>query len=104
PTGPTAWSDFRILLLDHADDTAPDRFGDDYLAGGAHDDTIFGQLGDDIIQGDGSIDRSSTGDLDVGAYRDADDYLVVRPSFEAATNGDDYIEGGGGSDVIFGNL
>ena len=26
------------------------------------------------------------------------------PSFEAATDGQDYIEGGGGNDVIFGGL
>ncbi len=26
------------------------------------------------------------------------------PSTEAATDGDDYIEGNGGNDVIFGNL
>src|SRR6185503_18038848 len=29
--------------------------------------------------------------------------LDVQPSFEAATDGDDYIEGNGGKDVIFGN-
>ena len=73
------------------------RFGNDYLAGGAHDDTIFGQLGADVIQGDGSID------LTVGASRPAGD-LVLLPSAEAASDGDDYIEGGGGVDVVFGNL
>ncbi len=56
PAGATAWSDYRITFLDHAVDTAADRFGADYIAGGAHDDMIFGQLGDDVIQGDGSID------------------------------------------------
>ena len=30
--------------------------------------------------------------------------LTIMPSFEAATDGDDYIEGNGGNDVIFGNL
>ena len=99
PAGATAWSDFQITLLDHADDTPADRFGDDYLAGGAGDDVIFGQLGDDVIQGDGSID------LTVSAGRNAAGDLVVAPSQEnAATDGDDYIEGGGGTDTIFGNL
>ena len=28
----------------------------------------------------------------------------MHPSFEATTDGDDYIEGNGGDDVIFGNL
>src|SRR6185437_12790089 len=30
--------------------------------------------------------------------------LTVSPSYEAATDGEDYIEGNGGNDVIFGNL
>src|SRR5262249_43755090 len=32
------------------------NFGNDYIAGGGGDDEIFGQLGNDVIQGDGSID------------------------------------------------
>ena len=32
-----------------------DQYGDDYIAGGPDDDMIFGQLGDDVIQGDGAI-------------------------------------------------
>ncbi|HSF98236.1 MAG TPA: Calx-beta domain-containing protein [Ornithinibacter sp.] len=99
PAGATAWSDFRITLDDHADDTAADRFGDDYLAGGADDDMIFGQLGDDVIQGDGSIDGAR-----VGATRGATGLLVITPSTESATDGDDYIEGGGGRDAVFGGL
>jgi hypothetical protein len=85
----------------------PNSFGDDYLAGGASDDVLFGQLGDDVVQGDGSIDLPH-GDAD--AFRtpgDASDPLgplTVIPSVEAVTDGDDYIEGGGGDDVVFGNL
>src|SRR5262249_36925065 len=30
--------------------------------------------------------------------------LTITPSFEAATDGDDYIEGNAGNDTIFGNL
>ena len=60
---------------------------------------IFGQLGDDVIQGDGSIDGAT-----VGATRGTTGLLVITPSVEAATDGDDYIEGGGGSDVVFGGL
>ena len=30
--------------------------------------------------------------------------LDIVPSFEAATDGEDYIEGGGGSDIVFGGL
>src|SRR5262249_53272462 len=55
------------------------------------------------IQGDGSIASALAGSP-VGAFRDATGALVVNPSFEAATDGDDYIEGGGGNNVIFGGL
>ena len=30
-------------------------YGNDYIAGGAGEDEIFGQLGNDVIQGDGTI-------------------------------------------------
>ncbi len=108
PRGTGIWGDFRVTLYDHAWNTSPDLYGADYLAGGGQDDMIFGQLGDDTIQGDGSIDQT------VGACRfsavtgtctgRSRDVLVVMPSTEAATDGDDYVEGGGGRDVVFGNL
>jgi Ca2+-binding RTX toxin-like protein len=101
PGGAAVWEDFEITLLDHgdADEAAgPTNFGDDYIAGGADGDQIFGQLGNDTIQGDGSL---ATG---ASASRDGSNNLILAPSMEAATDGDDYIEGNGGSDVIFGNL
>ena len=52
-----------MTFYDHAWNTSPDLYGADYLAGGGQDDMIFGQLGDDTIQGDGSIDQT------VGACR-----------------------------------
>jgi Ca2+-binding RTX toxin-like protein len=101
PGGAPVWEDFNIQILDH--DTATEaaagtNFGIDYIAGGAQGDQIFGELGNDTIQGDGSID------LIVGAQRLGDGTLSVSPSVESATDGDDYIEGNGGNDVIFGNL
>ncbi len=101
PDGRPAWADWHITLDQTL--TAAD-FGNDYIAGGGGNDEIFGQLGNDTIQGDGSIDTSLTGGQQVGASRDANNALVLHPSFEAATDGDDYIEGNGGNDVIFGNL
>ena len=106
-------------------------FGNDYIAGGANNDLIFGQLGNDTIQGDGSIDYISHRYVDdvlatidpnllggrVTAYRtpgapcttaggmcDPIGPLTVYPSYEAATDGDDYIEGGAGNDIAFGGL
>ena len=109
PRGTAVWGDFRITFYDHARTHQPPTcYGADYLAGGGRDDMIFGQLGNDTIQGDGSIDQT------VGACRHSAatgtctgrsrDVLVVMPSTEAATDGDDYVEGGGGRDVVFGNL
>jgi Ca2+-binding RTX toxin-like protein len=56
-----------------------------------------------VIQGDGSVESRLAG-APVYAYRDADNELQLNPSFEADTDGDDYIEGGGGSDVVFAGL
>jgi Ca2+-binding RTX toxin-like protein len=102
PGGAPAWEDFDIQLQNHdgaTEDGGSSVFGNDFIAGGAHDDQIFGQLGNDVIQGDGSIDESA------GAGRNADGTLSLDASVEnLATDGDDYIEGNGGSDVIFGNL
>ena len=105
----------HVVLLDHADGTSELKYGSDYIAGGADDDLIFGQLGDDVIQGDGTLDNlvltTDQNNLPqrlpsvlIGALRDSDNELRVLSSFEAVTDGDDYIEGNGGNDVIFGNL
>jgi len=102
-------------------------FGNDYIAGGAHNDLLFGQLGNDVVQGDGSIDYISHPYLPdlattnpaalggrVGASRalgtctgyicQGTGPLTVYPTYEAATDGEDYIEGNGGNDVLFGGL
>lgn len=78
-----------IWLLDHAEDTASNLFGADVIAGGADDDVIFGQLGNDTIHGDGMVTGAGDG---------------VEAAVTTATDGDDYIEGGGGDDVIYGGL
>ena len=97
---------YQIVDLDHSlaiQDAAGTNFGADYLAGGADDDLIFGQLGDDVIQGDAGIGDGITDR--VGASRDATTgELILAASTEADTDGDDYIEGNGGKDVVFGNL
>ena len=94
-------------------------FGNDYLAGSQSHDLLFGQMGDDVIQGDGGIEGASAGVAHAGASRSPDgcsgsagsnlvcDYvgdLDIVASFEAATDGEDYIEGGGGDDIVFGGL
>ncbi|MCI0538465.1 MAG: hypothetical protein L0Z50_24930, partial [Verrucomicrobiales bacterium] len=76
-------------ILDHSATSLPATSGNDSIAGGADHDVIFGQLGNDNIQGDGSIDI---------------DVLTTGASVEATTDGDDYVEGNGGADLIFGNL
>ena len=100
-----------ITILDHSvsiESSRTDLYGADYIAGGAGDDVIFGGLGNDTIQGDGSVDSYFTGSP-VGASRtstgpnDPLGPLTLSPSFDAASDGNDYVEGGGGNDVIFGN-
>ena len=55
------WAEYQIVNLyqSYAIQAATGGaqiYGNDYIAGGPADDTIFGQLGNDVIQGDGSID------------------------------------------------
>src|SRR6266542_2555916 len=94
-------------------------FGNDYLAGSQGHDQIFGEMGNDVIQGDGGIEKAFAAESHAGASRSPDgcsgtanvnlvcDYvgdLDIVPSFEASTDGEDYVEGGGGSDIAFGGL
>ena len=100
PRGNAVWADYVLTLVDHAVGTDPLRYGGDYLAGGAEDDLLFGQLGNDTIQGDGNIDN--------GAYanRGSNGLLTINVGTGTmlASDGDDYIEGGGGNDVVFGDV
>jgi Ca2+-binding RTX toxin-like protein len=99
-----------VVLFDHSFTPLADTSDADYIAGGAGDDVIFGQLGDDTIQGDGSVGVNPAND--VFAHRLTNlavtdplyDTLVMLGSVEATTDGDDYIEGNGDQDTIFGNL
>ncbi len=54
---PDGISEQTILILDAAASAMGSvaLYGDDFIAGGADDDTIFGQFGNDTIQGDGGI-------------------------------------------------
>ena len=75
-------------------------YGNDAIAGGSGNDTIFGQLGNDAIQGDGAVvNAAGTMIYDVALTK-----LSVDDIDGVGTDGDDYIEGGGGNDTIFGNL
>ncbi|NVK42523.1 MAG: hypothetical protein HWE39_14880, partial [Oceanospirillaceae bacterium] len=126
-----------ITLLDHSEEIETDAatnfndprvFGNDIMAGGSEDDEIFGQLGDDVIQGDGAI--ALTAQIAEGSFDPYDPAQDADPSFdvlnfsqrvdlnagndlawtvrfdvfEALDDGDDYIEGNGGNDRIYGNL
>ena len=117
PNGPQWWAEYSISYADlhtfamDSGDVGVGSFGNDYIAGGAGHDQIFGQLGHDVIQGDGAIDSAVAATAHVGAARtggDASDPIgalkVVASTDSLATDGQDYIEGGGGCDVIFGNL
>jgi Ca2+-binding RTX toxin-like protein len=91
-----------VFLLDHtktiqdadAISIVGSRYGNDVMAGNANDDALFGQLGSDMVQGDGKI---SEDDLDVLVFEGVKADGTV-------TDGNDYIEGNGGEDMLFGNL
>src|SRR5262249_52831409 len=59
PRGHGAWGDYLITLFDHSFTAAAGSFGNDYMAGGPDDDMMFGEMGNDTVQGDGSIDYVS---------------------------------------------
>ncbi|MCI0346810.1 MAG: hypothetical protein L0221_15415, partial [Chloroflexi bacterium] len=95
-----AWAEYVVGGLFHTAEIEAGlallgSFGGDRIAGGAGDDLIFGQLGDDVVQGDGEI---------ADAAAQAKDFAGAIAPVEAASDGDDYIEGGGGSDAVYGNL
>jgi Ca2+-binding RTX toxin-like protein len=103
-----------IELLDHNstidDMTGARPFGDDYIAGNADDDMLFSELGDDVLHGDGSIDPTpdtsgSTYEINVTDSGSPDTSEILYFNIgESATDGDDYIEGNGGADLIYGGL
>ena len=75
---PTGIQQYRITLLDHSDTIEadrPDLWGDDYIAGGAGSDEIYGELGNDVIQGDGRVNGLV---LEVSSFgRDGEFLLTV---------------------------
>jgi Ca2+-binding RTX toxin-like protein len=105
PAGIPAWANWDIVMNEP---TRFDSYGGDYIAGGSGSDMIFGQLGDDTIQGDGAIETGTSVPVPPSIYipghTDADPLPLVFNLFEAVTDGDDYIEGNGGADTIYGGL
>src|SRR5260370_1147564 len=131
PRGHASWGDYLVTLPGNSFGAEAAYRGDNYIAGGGGTDMIFGELGNNTIQGDGSIDYVSqpyvpgagstyvypsasgctTGGHPgkasvlwrVGACRDSNNLLLVNSSVDRAWDASDYIEGGGGNNVIFGN-
>src|SRR5262249_52911395 len=110
-----------------ATQTANDNsFGNDYIAGGPGDDMIFGQLGNDVIQGDGQLPApfanlsaapalgclSTAGTVRragwsfpklIDACRDSGDNLAIHPSTDnLGPESNDVGAGVDGSDYIEG--
>ncbi|HKY31809.1 MAG TPA: LEPR-XLL domain-containing protein [Candidatus Polarisedimenticolia bacterium] len=104
-----------ILLLDHTAAlqgmVGSRPWGSDVMAGGLDHDALFGGLGDDLMQGDGSIDDMADalpGPSHMITFTDSGLPSTAGILFmnvaEAAEDGDDYLEGNGGSDLMYGNL
>src|SRR5439155_16412122 len=67
---PTRAMQRTITLFDGGTSDAT-LYGSDYIAGGANNDLIFGEMGADVIQGDGSVNPALTGGVRVGASIDS---------------------------------
>lgn len=102
-----------ITLRDHGDGVAQPLWGRDAMAGGAGADALFGQMGNDLMQGDGLLDDvAKSGDpasldvtvADIGVPSTAGDGSLAFNVPEAATDGRDYMEGNGGNDLMYGGL
>jgi Ca2+-binding RTX toxin-like protein len=100
-----------ITLRDHADGTNALLYGRDVMAGGADRDTMFGQLGNDLMQGDGGIRDEknefvlrSLYDVGVADTGGGTGQVLEFDVPEATTDGDDYMEGNGGNDLMYGGL
>ena len=95
-----------VTLHDQSFTPDPATFSDSSLAGGPGDDVLFGQLGDDWIQGDGSvIDDRGAVTLDVQTRDTVNDPRASAEDWGGpGTDGADYVEGNGGGDVIYGGL
>jgi Ca2+-binding RTX toxin-like protein len=105
-----------IQLVDHSDAVQANplgRYGNDVMAGGADSDTMFGELGNDLMQGDGAIETDPASNPDfisrmitvtddgINPYTGQTLYFNIP---ELASDGDDYLEGNGGSDLMYGGL
>jgi Ca2+-binding RTX toxin-like protein len=108
--------------------TAARSFGNDWVVGGIGDDEILGGLGDDVMQGDGRLDLANgplstpalgslvdpqAGEafnvrvIDPASFGDPEGFGVRTLQFvllEQLSDGNDYLEGNGGNDLMFGNL
>jgi Ca2+-binding RTX toxin-like protein len=92
-----------VVLYDSSHSPDADTFGNDLIAGGADDDVIFGQLGDDTLHGDGQISdpEFTATTLDHEQYTLS---ALSEPIPGSDIGGDDYVEGNGGNDTIYGGL
>jgi Ca2+-binding RTX toxin-like protein len=106
------WALFTIVSLLHSDAIAGaavpagkvQTYGDDYIAAGEGDDMVFGQLGNDVLLGDGALEDGPVAAQRLPGIGDPLGALILNPAIERLTDGDDYVEGGGGADLIFGGL
>ena len=106
------WALFTIVSLLHSDAIAGaavpagkvQTYGDDYIAAGAGDDMVFGQLGNDVLLGDGALEDGPVAAQRLPGVGDPLGALILNAAIERLTDGDDYVEGGGGADLIFGGL
>ena len=96
----------RFVQLYDMDGSTPGTSSDSDLAGGANDDVLYGQLGNDWLQGDASsIDDLGQVTVNVLTRDPVYDGRFSKEDYAGSrTDGDDYVEGNGGDDAIWGGL
>jgi Ca2+-binding RTX toxin-like protein len=98
---PSGRSERSIVLFNHSDSALPGTFGADVMAGGSGDDDVLGQLGDDILHGDGQVAAVVIDEVAVSVEVAT---ANVAANANPAADGDDLVEGGGGGDLLLGGL
>ncbi|MES2786950.1 MAG: LEPR-XLL domain-containing protein, partial [Pseudomonadota bacterium] len=79
-------------------------WGADNLSGGAGADTLLGEEGNDVMRGDNTrVIKASDDDDEPRSWFEGDKFHRGVAQTDGAADGNDQLDGGKGSDIVFGN-
>ncbi|WGT66629.1 putative Ig domain-containing protein [Variovorax paradoxus] len=97
-------SDGDVMFGEAGDDSVNGGLGGDYLDGGEGDDQLWGHGGNDIIVGGAGADfLMGDGIKDLGFYETLDGTLHGNDFLDGG-EGDDTLKGGGADDTLYGGM